>query len=62
MTETDSRNIEWNSIKPIHNIYTVVLFGEIHKHMLKALLTVINQPFKDEAQTALFKDPVRTAL
>jgi hypothetical protein len=22
----------------------------------------LNQPFKDEAQTALFKDPVRTAL
>jgi len=21
-----------------------------------------NQPFKDEAQTALFKDPVRTAM
>ena len=26
-----------------------------------ALLAVINLPFKYEAQTALFKDPVRTA-
>jgi len=27
-----------------------------------ATVSLIYQPFKDEAQTALFKDPVRTAL
>jgi len=26
------------------------------------VLKYFNYPFKDEAQTALFKDPVRTAL
>jgi hypothetical protein len=26
------------------------------------LLIYVNQPFKDEAQAASFKDPVRTAL
>ena len=30
-------------------------------HATRSFETPVNLPFKDEAQTALFKDPVRTA-
>jgi len=45
-------------------------YGKVQKSLTIFQLTVfvrtkalskLNQPFKDEAQTALFKDPVRTA-
>jgi hypothetical protein len=31
-------------------------------HATPSFEKAANEPFKDEAQTALFKDPVRTAL
>jgi hypothetical protein len=37
------------------------VYTQYWKHKKPALPTLV-QPFKDEAQTALFKDPVRTAL
>ena len=39
--------------------YVVYIFYIRHFH---SLILIYNLPFKDEAQTDLFKDPVRTAL
>jgi hypothetical protein len=41
--------------KDLHAYYLVLTVGSISN-------TKYNQPFKGEAQTAIVKDPVRTAL
>ena len=38
--------------------YETVVFAFVQN----ICLLLVSKPFKDEAQTALFKDPVRTAL
>jgi hypothetical protein len=60
----------------VHNNYFHKALNALHRQLLvyvptkqnllnpwlQYMTTIGNQPFKDKAQTALFKDPVRTAL
>ena len=42
--------------------YNVILTPSLLTSMMSSQVQYSIYPFKDEAQTALFKDPVRTAL
>ena len=53
--------INTSSLKPIHTSYNIIMFCRRLQKLVSLDFVNSYTSFKYEAQTALFKDPVRTA-
>ena len=56
-----SQTLTWEIINRIENNFETNLNGRNETYCVCLRTITFVKPFKDEAQTALFKDPVRTA-